>query len=320
MSKRRVSIQTAVRRHVPASARVLVAVSGGRDSAVLLHAILGAQRLLNLHVEVCHVDHGLRPSSKDDAAFVSEWCSRVGIACHVRRLGVVPKQVNIEAWARRERYAAFAEIQAERHLTTLLTAHTANDVAETLLIRLIARKELTSIEESDSRRGVIRPLLEIDRKQIDEYVVKYSVPYVDDPTNAETIFVRNRVRHELLPLLAQRFDRSIVWILAEQARSLAQDSEALRSEAAKVVDAIGELKESDSAWLARCQSQLSMVAPAIQWRVVQALCVPRLGFSVGESKAIAMLKVVCGEESAIDLGQGVRLERDSRGVRFSPGE
>jgi tRNA(Ile)-lysidine synthase len=283
---------------------------------VLLHALLGVQRLLKLHIEVCHVDHGLRPSSQDDALFVLKWCSQLGVPCHVRRLGPRPEQSNLEAWARRERYAAFAQVQQELQLQLLLTAHTANDMAETLLMRLIARKELTSIEESDSRRNVLRPLLEIGRDQIDEYVALHGVPYVEDPTNVDTTFVRNRVRHELLPLLAERFDPSIVWILSEQARSFAQDSDALRAAANAVVESVGELREGDGAWLDRCRRELEAIPPAIRWRVVQRLCVPRLGFVVGESKATALLGVICGEATVLDLGGGVSLTRDSAGLRF----
>ncbi len=317
MSKRRVTIPTALRRHIPESSGILVAVSGGRDSAVLLHALLEAQRLLKIRIEVCHVDHGLRESSSQDARFVTQWCSELGIACHVQSLGARPVQDNVEAWARRERYAALAKVRESRQLDWIITAHNANDVAETLLMRLIAKKELTSIDESDTRRNVLRPLLEIDREQIDAYVSSKQIPYVEDPTNTDTNFVRNRVRHELLPILKERFDPSIVWILAEQARSLAQDSEALRTVARSVVNDLGgAIREGDLNWLNCLRSALERVAPAIRWRVMQALCVTRLGFVVGEAKATAMLRVISGDERAIDLGNGLSFECSSDGLRF----
>jgi tRNA(Ile)-lysidine synthase len=183
-------------------------------------------------------------------------------------------------------------------------------------MRLIARKELNSIEQSDPRRHVIRPLLEIRRDQIDEYVKEFQVPFVEDPTNIDTGFVRNRIRHELLPLLAERFDPSIVWILAEQARTLALDSEALRAAAADVVDEIGGVRQMDSQWLAVCSKRLSTLPYGIGWRVVQALFAPLLGFVVGESKAAAIMGVLSGRDSSVDLGSGRSLEVRQGGVRL----
>lgn len=316
MSKRRVTISTALRRHIPESSGILVAVSGGRDSSVLLHALLAVRRMLRVRIEVCHVDHGLRQSSSEDAQFVIQWCAGLGVVCHVQSLGARPPQDNVEAWARRERYAALARVRESRQLDWIVTAHNANDVAETLLMRLMAKKELTSIDESDTRRNVLRPFLDIDRGQIDDYVSSHQVPYVDDPTNVDTSFVRNRVRHEVLPLLRGRFDPSIVWILAEQARSLAQDSDALRCIARGVVDDLGGVHEGDLEWLHRLRTALQGVPPAIQWRVVQALCTGRLGFVVGEAKARAMLRVIDGEELAIDLGSGLSFECSHEGLRF----
>ena len=314
MAKRRISINTAILRHVPKGAGVLVAVSGGRDSMVLLHALLSVQGALQVKIEVGHIDHGLRSSSVEDARFVAESCARLGVACHVITLPNRPDGENIEAWARRERYAALAGLLESRNLQLIATAHNANDVAETLLMRLIAKKELTSIEQSDSRRRVIRPLLEISRDQIDTYVESEGISFVEDPTNVDTGFVRNRIRHELLPFLATRFDPSVVWILAEQARSLAADSEALKLAASAIASKIGEISEADPVWLERFQNELSGAPYAVAWRVVQALFTPRIGFVVGESKAVAILDVLIGQESVVELGGGVVLERlTSRG-------
>lgn len=284
---------------------------------MLLHALLGVQRLLKCHIEVGHVDHGLRPTSHEDAEFVHRWCAELKVQCHVRRLGAFPEGENLEAWARRCRYAVLGAIQQAQGLDYLLTAHTANDVAETFLMRIVANKELTSIDELDPRRRLLRPLLEIDRSQIDEYVENHRVPYVEDPTNLDTNFVRNRVRHELLPLLAERFDSSIVWILAEQAGSAARDSEALRATAVEVAKELGRLQEGEPVWHARCQEVLSRLPYAVRWRVVQALFTPRLGFVVGESKAAALWAVISGQESMVDVGGGVVVEQTQDGLTIA---
>jgi len=316
VSKRRVSINTAILKQIPKNAGVLVAVSGGRDSMVLLGALLANQGALRNRLEVAHVDHGLRPNSGDDARFVTESCNRLGIPCRVVKLASGPGAENVEAWARRERYAALNSIVEERGLEVVVTAHNANDVAETLLMRLIAKKELNSIEQSDPRRRVVRPFLEISREQINDYVRQFHVPFVEDPTNIDTGFVRNRIRHELLPLLAERFDPSIVWILAEQARMLALDSEALRAVAADVVDEIGPVREMDRQWLSVCRERLSTLPYGIGWRAVQALFAPLLGFVIGESKAAAIMGVLSGHDSSVDLGGARSLEVRQGGVRL----
>jgi tRNA(Ile)-lysidine synthetase-like protein len=315
VSKRRPTIITALKQRVPANARVLVALSGGRDSAVLLHALLHVQRLLSLHIEVCHVNHRLREASDADESFVVEWCQRVGLALHVELLPARPAGENLEAWARHRRYEAFKRVMAERELDTLLTAHNANDVAETLLMRLVANKELTSIEEFDPRRRVIRPLIEISREQIDEYVTQHALTYVEDPSNQDTTFVRNRVRHEIIPLLAERFDPSIVWILSERARSLAADSDALHELALEVARSIGVLEEGSLEWLERCRARLQPLATAMQWRVVQILFTPLLGFTVGESRAKALTELVEGKNTSLQMGAGLRIEVGSQGLR-----
>lgn len=274
---------------------------------MLLNATLKVKRLLNLHLEVCHIDHGLRRESRDDASFVADQCLRQGVLCHVVRLETRPKNVNMEAWAREERYRAFRAVMVARDLRYLVTAHTANDVAETLLIRLIANKELTSIEESDERRGCLRPLLGISREQIDEYVEAHKIPYVEDASNQDTAIVRNRVRKKIIPLLEKEFDPSIVWILSERAQSLASDCQALDYLARQFVDRIGGVVFDDSVWFERCSRELFPVPYGLKWRVVQLLFTPLLGFSVGEAKARALLGLFEGAVEGVDCGRLGRL-------------
>ncbi len=291
-------------------------MSGGRDSVVLLHALVQVQRLLSLSIEVCHVNHGLRSNSHEDEAFVVRWCAELGLRCHVERLPARPSGENLEAWARARRYEAFNRILAERSLDLVLTAHNANDVAETLLMRLIANKELNSIEEFDPRRRVVRPLIEISREQINEYISENRLAFVDDPSNDDPTFVRNRLRHEVLPILAERFDPSIVWILSERAQSLAADSDALHELAVGVADAIGEFEQASRAWLERCRAELGRVPPAVRWRVVQLVFTPLLGFTVGESRAQAITSVLQGVQPSLQLGQGITLQVGRDGAQI----
>ncbi len=275
---------------------------------MLLHGLLKVRRLLNIHIEACHVDHGLRKESGEDAAFVAAQCERLGVVCHVVTLGKRPAGSNMEAWARQERYRAFREVMERESLSLLVTAHTANDVAETLLMRLFANKELTTIEETNRRRQCLRPLLGVSRGQIEEFVEEEGVPFVEDPSNQDTALVRNRVRRRVIPLLEDEFDPSMVWNLAERAQSLAADCEALQQVAQESVDRIGGVEWKSRAWLEGCRAELTRLPYAIQWRVAQLLFVPVLGHTVGEPRARALIGLLEGELQVLDLGEGKALE------------
>lgn len=284
---------------------------------VLLHALLKVKRLMELHIEVCHVDHGLRADSHQDALFVRNMCEAWYVAYHTVRLPAKPARDNLEAWARRHRYEAFSDIMFKCGLNCLVTAHTANDAAETLLMRLIANKELNTIEPFDPKRRCVRPLLENTREQVDNYVKQYELSYVDDPSNIDTTFVRNRVRHELLPVMAERFDPSIVWILAERAQSVAADCAALQELGQAVAEGIGDVRQADVRWLMDCRKALALSSAAVQWRAVQALFVPLLGFSVGEGRARAILQVLKGEVASVSLDQGAVLTAGPGGLKLT---
>lgn len=308
MARRRQSILTTLKERIPHGERILIALSGGKDSSALLCGLLKVRRLLELHIEVCHVDHGLRKESGDDAAFVASHCERLGVVCHVVKLGQRPPRSNMEAWARRERYRAFREVMDRESLTLLVTAHTANDVAETLLMRLFANKELTTIEETDERRRCLRPLLGVSREQIEKFVKEEGIPFVEDPSNQDTVIVRNRIRRRVIPLLQEEFDPSMVWNLAERAQSLAADCEALQRFAQESVNKIGAIQWGSRVWLEGCRAELRGLPYAVKWRTAQILFVPTLGHTVGEPRARALLGLLEGELQSLDLGDGKTLE------------
>jgi tRNA(Ile)-lysidine synthase len=214
----------------------------------------------------------------------------------------------MEAWARQERYRVFREVMERESLTLLVTAHNANDVAETLLMRLLANKELTTIEESDRRRRCLRPFLGVSREQIEEFVAEYRIPFVEDPSNRDTTMVRNRIRRRVLPLLEKEFDPSMVWILSERAQTLASDCEALQYVADGTADRIGTVAFNNRGWLDRCRRELLPLPYAIKWRVVQVLFTPIFGHTLGEVRARALLGFLEGGCQALDLGGGMELQ------------
>lgn len=301
-------MRTALCGRVPPACRMLVAVSGGKDSIVLLHGLLNVQRLLGLHIEVCHVDHGLREDSAEHAHFVQGQCARLSVRCHSLTLSKKPAGVNEESWAREHRYIALARCMKENGLDLIATAHTANDVAETLLIRLLANKELSGIRELDRARCLIRPLVEISREQIDAYARRYDLPWVEDSTNYDTSYVRNRVRHEVIPPLVELFGKSVVWSLAERGMALNADYEGLRELVQGYASTIGEVRLEDAKWLRKFVEIVEGLPKVIQWRVVQEVFCALCGRGIAESKARDLLRLMFEGRGRVQIAKERYLE------------
>ncbi|HTO14059.1 MAG TPA: tRNA lysidine(34) synthetase TilS [Candidatus Binatia bacterium] len=201
---------------------VLVAVSGGADSVALLHLLHGLAPSWRLALHVLHVDHGLRPGSADDAAFVRGLGARLGVPVDVERVRVGPGSV--EAAARTARYAAL-EAWAERlGAARIAVGHTLDDQAETVLMRVLDGAGVRGLAAIPPVRGrIVRPLVEIRREALRAMLAAEGIAWVEDPTNRDPKFRRNRIRHELLPLLAASYAPDVTEALARVAR-LARDA------------------------------------------------------------------------------------------------
>ena len=191
---------------VEADAQLVLAVSGGPDSTALLH---GASRLVATgqrawRLSVAHLDHALRPESVDDAAFVHAAATTLGLPAEVRRTDVAAlardEGRSIEVAGREARYRFLEEVAPGGAL--IVTAHTLDDVAETVLINLLRGTGLGGMSGVPPRRGrVVRPLLDERRAELRGLLDAAGIEYRIDPSNADPAFLRNRVRAELLPVL-----------------------------------------------------------------------------------------------------------------------
>lgn len=184
--------------------RVVVAVSGGADSVALLLALKEAAGRLRLRLDAAHFDHGLRgAASAADAAFVAALCRRLGVPLHLGRAAPPLAGPGLEAQARRARYAFLASVADRLGADRIATAHTADDQAETVLMRLLRGSGGDGLQAIRFRRGrVVRPLLECRRADVLDFLAAAGEPFRDDASNADPRFLRNRVRHEVLPVLA----------------------------------------------------------------------------------------------------------------------
>ncbi len=224
---------------------LVVAVSGGPDSIALVRALLAVRPGPAIPLVLAHLNHLLRgPDSNADEAFVRELhqalaaqndnlhlvTHRLDVACLARE-----QADNLEAVARRERYAWLARVARGHSLHHVATGHTADDQAETVLHRLLRGTGLAGLRGIAPRRPlepgleVVRPLLSITRDEVLAYLHAIDQPARHDASNDDPRFTRNRIRHELLPLLARDYNRRIAGVLArlaEQADELFRDEEA----------------------------------------------------------------------------------------------
>ncbi len=216
-------------RRCPPAARYLIAVSGGRDSVVLLHRLLAAgyRRLI-----VCHLNHGLRGrSAAADAGFVTRLASAAKLPFELRKIDVSAlakegKQ-SVEMAARNARYGFFAAVARRRRCHTIFLGHHADDLVETTLLNLFrgsGRSGLASLREFSSREvsGVkltmVRPFLSVWRNELDAYAKAHRLKFRHDPTNDSLAHTRNRMRHRVLPLIEKEFGREVrrnVWRTAD---------------------------------------------------------------------------------------------------------
>jgi tRNA(Ile)-lysidine synthase len=213
----------------PAS-RVAIAVSGGPDSMALLNLLQALARDRDLQLAgVVHFNHQLRPTAITHERFVAHAAASCGLPFLSGREDVAARRAregcSIEQAARRARYEFFERARAELGADLVALGHTRDDQAETLLLRLVRGAGPRGLGGMYPRSGaIVRPLLDCRRGELlawlKERPAEFSPPYLVDESNADVSIPRNRVRHELLPLLATRFNPSIVDVLAREAALL----------------------------------------------------------------------------------------------------
>lgn len=204
--------------------RVGVAVSGGADSVCLLHLLFELAPRWNLHLHVLHVNHQLRGEESDqDARFVEQLAAQLGLPFSQTQVDIAGaaggQGENLEETARKERRRFFSEFLGSRRLDRIALGHTSSDQAETVLFRFLrgsGSAGLAAIRPMTTE-GFVRPLIEIERSEIERYLRERHIPWRQDATNADLHFARNRIRHELLPYLRREWNPSIDRVLSHTA-------------------------------------------------------------------------------------------------------
>ena len=219
---------------------VVAALSGGPDSVALLDSLLRTARKPGIRVVAAHLDHALRKESRADALFCEELCDRLKVALRSGRArpnARALKEGGLEEAARLTRYSFLRRVAREENASAIVLGHTLDDQAETVLMRLVRGSGALGLSAMKPWDGeLLRPLLEIRRSGVMAHLSAHRLPYRCDPTNMDVAFTRNRVRHELMPLLEEKFNPNIAQALGRTARTLAEEHSALREVAAQLLD------------------------------------------------------------------------------------
>lgn len=271
----------------PPGTEITCAVSGGADSLSLLVLAVAA----GCRVEAVHVDHGLRPGSAQEAEVVARVAAELGAGFRAERVTLEPGP-NLEARARAARYSVLP--------ADVATGHTADDQAETMLINLMRGAGLDGLAAMEP--GARHPILGLRREETRELCRSEGLEPVEDPTNIDPAYVRNRVRHEVIPLLNEIAGRDVVEVLARQASIL-------RAEAAALDELGSEVDPTDARAVA--------AAPvAVARRALRRWLSHGQAHPPSSATVARVLEVATGGSIATDVGGGRRVARTDRRLRI----
>lgn len=230
---------------------LICAISGGADSVAMTFAFYLLKDQLGIQLEAAHFNHHLRGAESDrDQKFVEDFCAGYGIPLHLGGGTITPGKKGLEAAARDARYAFLRSLPGK-----IATAHTADDNAETVLLRMIRGTGLKGLGAITPVSGnVIRPMLTITRVEVEDFLSEWSLPHVEDSSNGGDQFLRNRIRHAVMPLLYAE-NPKIGENLSRMALGLRLDEECLESFASVDSPDLKTLREMPPAlrrrWLAK---------------------------------------------------------------------
>ena len=305
---------------------VLVAVSGGPDSVFLAHALVRLKNKLDLaKVSVCSLDHGLRgKESKADSEFAGRMARKLGCEFFHKTIDlrkISPEGISTEEAAREERYKFFGEAAASSGSAVVATGHTLDDQAETVLMRFIkgaALKGIVGIAPTRQFDGfrAIRPLIEIQKREIIEYLDNAGIEYRIDRTNLEPVYFRNVVRNEIMPFL-ERYNPKLKRALFNLAEHLREDYD--------FIDQARAALAKDRAVSGSSRVEIRLKDIAVQPRALQKeIMRDLLEDAGGEVKRLSFRHwkelesiIRSGHKGAsVDLPGGVRVTRNSDSIVF----
>lgn len=324
------SVLAAIRKKglVRPGVRLGVAVSGGADSIALLRAMLELREELGVVLKVLHFNHRIRGAEADaDEQFVKGIAVKYGLefvcgSADTRAHGAQEK-LSLEASARTLRYRFFSDQIGKSSVTKVATAHTLDDQAETLLLRLIRGTGLRGLRgvHDQTAEGIVRPMLHLRHPDAEQYLTSIDQTWREDATNADTHHTRNRIRHELLPALARDFNPQIAETLARTAEVLSADEEYLHGETQRLLPLLvlpgkpvrGGGRAATEEGLAIDVHKLFAQPLALRRRVIRSVA-ENLGVHLDQQQVEDALHLAPGHK--LQISSDWRIQRTPREIRF----
>ncbi|MCH1958958.1 tRNA lysidine(34) synthetase TilS [Romboutsia hominis] len=230
--------------------KIVLGLSGGPDSVCLLHILYRLKEKLDIEVYAAHLNHQIRGiEAQKDALYITQLCENLGVTSFVKSIDV-PKYckengLSVEEGARKLRYEMFEEIKQKTKSNKIAIGHNLNDQAETILMRIMRGTGLQGLRGIEYIRdnNIIRPILDIDRKDIEAYCEEYELNPRIDHTNLETIYTRNKIRLELIPYMKDNFNPNVIESIVRMSNSLKTDSDYIQEESEIKFKEVSNLQE-----------------------------------------------------------------------------
>lgn len=235
---------------------ILIGVSGGSDSVLLLYLLNHLKEKYHLSLHIAHLNHGFRKEAGKEAKFVKNMAKGFGIPVTSKMIDVPfyakKKRLSKQEAAREVRYSFLKNVANKIGADKIALGHTADDQAETFLMRMIrgagskgmgGMSPCYKFAVPSSQFAIIRPLIEIGRKEIINYLKKERIPFIEDPSNISSIYLRNRIRNELIPYIEKRYNPQIKKIFVHSAQILREEDSFLEDYSKRILPEFVTLRE-----------------------------------------------------------------------------
>jgi len=194
---------------------IVVGVSGGPDSICMLDILNKLKQKLNFNIYVAHINHMIREEAIDEEKYVQDFCEKNNIECFVKRADVLQiakqEKIGTEEAGRKVRYSFFEEVGIKTNSNKIATAHNLNDKIETIIMNVFRGSSVSGLKGIESKREKnIRPLIECERCEIEEYCIQYNLNPRYDKSNEENIYTRNKIRNVVIPYIKSEFNPNII--------------------------------------------------------------------------------------------------------------